>query len=328
MTLKFRAAWLLLLAAVIAVPAGIYFAGKAGRTYQVLAHSQNLEAPEIANLRGWMTVAYIADTFDMPASVVLKAVGLPEDGDTSATLRDIAETDGADPLDLVYRVQTAIAEHLQRDAPDSPNASESGDGWLERLTDQSLSAFLKYGYPALIVILFVGALGLPVPAGPMAAVAGSLAALGEIDWLLAAGLAVASSVTGDIAGYTVGRWLSPAALTRYGRWIGYTPANKERLQKLYDQWGGLTLILTRSLVAYIGAVASLLAGAGHYPLSKFVLYSVAGRLIWTVSYFGLGFVGGNDIAAASGFLGYLSMLLIAVALFFVSLTLFVRRLNA
>ena len=305
------------------IPAGVYFANKTARTYQVLAYSQSLNAPEIANLRGWMTVDYIAETFGVPGTEILAALGYPEDTDASLSLRDLAERAGADTIEYVQRVQDVVAEKLNRQSPVTEAKSES---WLDRVADTSLNAFLVYGYPALVMVLFLGALGLPLPAGPIATVAGSVAALGEIDLAVAAALAVVASVCGDAAGYAIGRFISPAILTKYGRWIGYTAKNRERLQRLYESWGGLTLILTRSLVAYVGAVASLLAGASRYPLQKFLLYSVAGRMIWTASYVGLGYFIGNDFVALSGFLGYLSMLLIAAALFAVSLYLLLRRL--
>ncbi len=306
------------------IPASIYFANKTARTYQVLAHSQSLGAPEIANLRGWMTVTYVADTFGVPRTEILVALGLPEDTDAALSLRELAVRSGAEAVVFIQRVQVIIAERLNREAPATTPAT---DGWFDRVTEQSLTAFLVYGYPALVIVLFLGALGLPLPAGPIATVAGSVAALGEIDLTTAAALAVTASVCGDLAGYAIGRFISPATLTKYGRWVGYTPKNRTRLQRLYDRWGGLTLILTRSLVAYVGAVASLLAGTGRYPVQRFLIYSVAGRLIWTASYIGLGYFIGNDFAAASGFLGYLSMLLIAAGLFASSLYLLVQRLR-
>jgi membrane protein DedA with SNARE-associated domain len=73
------------------------------------------------------------------------------------------------------------------------------------------------------------------------------------------------------------------------------------------------LILTRSLTAHVGAIVSVLAGAGRYSIGRFLVYSLIGRLLWTASYFGLGYTVGTDFEAASGFLGYLSLLLIALA---------------
>ncbi|MCK5445648.1 MAG: DedA family protein, partial [Rhodospirillaceae bacterium] len=178
------------------------------------------------------------------------------------------------------------------------------------------------------IVLFLGALGLPVPAGPLMTVAGTLALQGEINWALACSLAVTTSVLGDLTGYAAGRILSPRFLDQWGHWVGYTKKNRQRLERLYENWGGLTLILTRSLVAYIGAIASILAGAGRYRLDLFLTYSVIGRLLWTASYFGLGYAVGSDFEIASGFLGYLSLLLISITVTFGSGTLLFRLRHA
>jgi membrane protein DedA with SNARE-associated domain len=58
------------------------------------------------------------------------------------------------------------------------------------MEEQFLSALLVYGYPILGVTLLLGAVGLPLPTGLSAAVAGSLSALGRMDWLTAGTIAV------------------------------------------------------------------------------------------------------------------------------------------
>ena len=79
------------------------------------------------------------------------------------TLRNIAESAKQDPLDYVLTVQRAIAAITA--APPAVARPEEPAGWFATLTDRIYSASLVYGYPALGVVLFFGALGLPVPAG-------------------------------------------------------------------------------------------------------------------------------------------------------------------
>jgi len=181
------------------------------------------------------------------------------------------------------------------------------------------------GYRSLAVRLLLGALGLPGPAGRLTGIAGGLALQVVLHWAIACAIGVVASVLGDAIGFVGGRLLSPHFLDRWGHWVGYTRANRLRLEQLYRQWGGMTLILTRSLIAYIGVLASILAGAGRYPFVRFFIYSVVGRLIWTASYFGSGYGVGTDFEVASGFLGYVSLLLISLAIAFGAGTLWFRH---
>jgi hypothetical protein len=86
-----------------------------------------------------------------------------------------------------------------------------------------LSALLIYGYPALALTLLLGAIGLPLPIGVAAVLAGSLAALGKLGWQWAGLIAVTASFAGDMIAYGIGRAVSDGFLARHGRWIGYSP---------------------------------------------------------------------------------------------------------
>jgi len=181
-----------------------------------------------------------------------------------------------------------------------------------------LSALLVYGYPALAVTLLLGALGLPVPTGLATTLAGSLIARGHMNWLIAAVLAVTASVIGDAIGYGIGRGLGERFLKRRGRWFGYTPARRARVQMLFDRWGGLTVLISRTLVSHLSSIVSLLAGIGRYRPAGFLAFAVAGRIVWASAYLGLGYGIGSDLEAATGFLSNLTGLLVSFAILVVS----------
>jgi membrane protein DedA with SNARE-associated domain len=177
---------------------------------------------------------------------------------------------------------------------------------------------LAYGYPALAATLLLGAIGLPVPTGLVTVLAGSLAALGQIEWPAAAAVAILASLAGDAIAFLIGRLLGEAFLTRHGRLIGYSPERFARVQQLFARWGGLTVLFTRTLISHLSSVTSLLAGLSRYPWPAFLLFSALGRVAWTSAYLGLGFAIGSNIDAASQFLGNLSGLLLALAVLMVA----------
>lgn len=153
-----------------------------------------------------------------------------------------------------------------------------------------------------------------MPAGPLAALTGVLSFDGLMSGIPTALTILAAAVAGDLLIYLVGCKTDDAKLVRYGRWIGYTATNRVRVLHLFERWGGLTLLLTRSLVAHISAVASLLAGSSGIRLRLFLSYALLGRLVWLFIYFGLGYLVGSDFDMASSFLSYLSLFLLALLL--------------
>ncbi len=254
-----------------------------------------------------MTLEYVASTYRVPQAALLNELQLPPQIESTASLKTLATRAGASPLTYAQRVQKVVATL-------SPKA-EAGDAsgspsWLGALGDQTLTALLVYGYPALGLTLLLGAIGLPLPDGIATTLAGSLASQGRIDWLWASTVAVIASVAGDAIGYIVGRLLNQKFLERHGRWIGYTPLRRARVRVLFDRWGMLTVFVTRTFISYLSSITSLAAGVSQYRLMKFLATALIGRLFWTAGYFGLGYVIGGDWKAATSFLTNFSVLLL------------------
>ena len=135
-----------------------------------------------------------------------------------------------------------------------------------------------------------------------------------MDWRSVLAIAAVASVLGDLIAYAIGRLLGGEVLDHHGHWIGYTPARRARMQALFDQWGALTVFVTRTFVSSLSSVVSLIAGVAHYRLSWYLGVAALARLVWAGAYVGLGYAVGSDLEAAAGFLTNLSLLLIGAAM--------------
>ncbi len=299
---------------IAALPA-VLFGLRTYGSFRLLRSAYEAGAPMTSGIRPWMTLAYVAATFHAADAALVAQLGLPPATDRNASLKTLAEQAGVAPSVYTQRVQRAIAVLT----PDSRSNSTNGSsGWLGTIGDQVLTALLVYGYPALGLTLFLGAIGLPLPDGVATTVAGSLASQGRIDWFWAVTIAVTASVLGDAVGYGLGRLLSRKFLERHGRWFGYSSARRERVQSLFERWGLLTIFITRTFVSYLSSIASLLAGVSRYRLPKFLATALVGRMAWTAGYFGLGYGIGADWEAATSFLTNLSMLLLLLVVLIAS----------
>jgi membrane-associated protein len=300
-----------ILMAVIALSAlaSILFGLRSYGSYLLLRSAYEAGRPQVSSLRAWMTLDHVAATYRVPMDDLIPRLGLPPDTSGNQSLKTIADQRGVARFDFVRQVQRVLGQS----APEPESGQISGG-----LTDRILPALLIYGYPALALTLLLGAIGLPLPIGLAAVLAGSLVALGNLRWDWAGLIAVAASFAGDMIAYGIGRAVSDGLLARHGRWIGYSPQRRDNIKGLLQRWGGITVIVSRTLTSSLSSVVSIFAGVSRYRFSHFLGFALFGRLIWTSAYLGLGYGIGGNIDAASQFLANLSGLLIALGVLVVS----------
>ena len=68
-----------------------------------------------------------------------------------------------------------------------------------------IGALQQYGYPALWLIVFVAAVGVPVSGSLLLFAAGAFAALGDLNIFILFPVALSAAVMGDNLGYFIGR---------------------------------------------------------------------------------------------------------------------------
>jgi membrane protein DedA with SNARE-associated domain len=291
---------------VIVLPPIVLFGLRTHNSFVLLRSAYETGAPTTSSIRPWMTLRYVATRYGVPEARLITRLELPSETDPETSLRSLAESGGLPPLEIVRRTQQAVA-----DVPaDTPEGEDKNSSWFSRVSDELLAAVLIYGYPALALILLFGAIGLPLPTGLSVTLAGSIASLGHMEWLVATAIAVGASILGDVIGYGLGRLLGRPFLERHGRWFGYTPKRYVRVQKLFDRWGAWTILFTRTLASHLSSVVSILAGFAHQRLSVFLVFDAVGRTLWTSAYLALGYTIGGNIDAATAFLTNLSVFLV------------------
>jgi membrane protein DedA with SNARE-associated domain len=244
----------------------------------------------------------------MPGTALAEGLGLSSNEDPKTTLRSLAERQGVPPFQYIQQAQEAIS-HL-RPITSSLGGSDAVSE-PEGFGDEILAALLVYGYPVLGLTLMLGAIGVPFPSALSVVVAGSLAAQGQMSWLGAGAVVVACSVLGDLAGYALGKVLGREFFEQRGRWLGLTPALRARIEIFFENWGILTVVLSRSLLSFKSSAVNLLAGASRYRLRLFLPFAIVGRLIWSSAYLSLGYAFGVALEASADFTSSLSGLLVS-----------------
>jgi membrane protein DedA with SNARE-associated domain len=148
-----------------------------------------------------------------------------------------------------------------------------------------------WGYLIVFLATFlensVGA-GVIVPGETLVIIGGFYARLGEL-WLPGVAIvAVVGAVLGDNLGYWIGRRYGRGFLERHGRKLFVTPERLEAAESYYRRHGGKTVFLGR-FIPVVRSVGFIVAGVAHMEWRRFIVYDVAGAVIWGVGHSVLGY---------------------------------------
>ena len=153
------------------------------------------------------------------------------------------------------------------------------------MPDSITDLLLNYGPLALAIVLFLGALGLPIPSTALILAAGALARGGLLDLPLSAVLAVAAALLGDAASYLLSRLGLAPVLSRLEGSTSW-----QRAERAFERWGGLTVLSSRFLVTPLSLPVNVIAGGVRYPFGSFILLCAIGEVLWVTLFGGLGYL--------------------------------------
>ena len=136
-----------------------------------------------------------------------------------------------------------------------------------------------WGYVAICVCVILGNLGLPVPEESILVLAGYLVWQGELRLPLVLLVGILSAIAGDNLGYWLGRRYGQAAIARYGRWAGLTPARLDATRRVVTRYGAVGVVAARFLPG-LRFLAGPVAGSTGLPPLTFVAANTLGALLY------------------------------------------------
>jgi len=173
-----------------------------------------------------------------------------------------------------------------------------------------LSGWVAYAVIAALVFGETAVfLGFVLPGETAVVLGGVLASRGHLSLATLAAVVVAAAVTGPVVGYEIGRRMGDRLFA--ARAMRRLPGGPQRARAALRERGGLAVMLGR-FVAFVRAVMPAAAGAVRVPYRTFLLYNVAGGLVWGVGYCLLGYLAGSAYGAVERRVG--TGLAVAVAL--------------
>ena len=165
---------------------------------------------------------------------------------------------------------------------------------VDRYLETFVSNYGAWVYALLFLIIFVetGLVVTPfLPGDSLLFVVGTLCGTGLLSLPLVMGLLVVAAISGDQLNYRIGRYFGPKVF----QWENsrfFNRAAFERAHNFYETYGGITIVLAR-FMPFIRTFVPFVAGVAAMTPSRFVLFNVAGGLIWVCGLTGAGYLFGE-----------------------------------
>ncbi len=152
---------------------------------------------------------------------------------------------------------------------------------------------LTYAILFLIIFCETGLVVMPLlPGDSLLFAVGALGATtGQLDVYLLIALLIGAALAGDNLNYVVGKFFGTKVKAREK--IGFFKCEYiEKTESYYEKHGGRTVIIAR-FIPIIRTVAPFVAGAGNMDYRRYLLFCMAGAILWVGGLITLGYQFGN-----------------------------------
>lgn len=145
---------------------------------------------------------------------------------------------------------------------------------------EAITQFISIlGYPGIFILMTLESALVPIPSEIIMPFSGFLSTTGRLEPV---GVIIAGSIgnlVGSIMTYYLGLKIGRTLVLKYGKYILFKRRHLELTERLFAKYGEKISFIGR-LLPGIRTYVSLPAGLGKTRPRKFVLYTLAGVVIW------------------------------------------------
>lgn len=192
----------------------------------------------------------------------------------------------------------------------------------------ALAFFVHYAYTILFLWVLVEQLGIPIPSIPVLLTAGTLSATHRLSLSLSLLVVLVACILSDSLWFYLGRRYGGSVLRLLCRFSLEASTCVARTEGYFTRRGAVTLLFAK-FVPGLSTVAAPIAGQTGMPYARFLIWDLAGSVVWAAAYLLAGFFFG-DIAQRSApffhWLGHFAFVIfILMVLSFLGYRLFKQR---
>jgi membrane protein DedA with SNARE-associated domain len=180
---------------------------------------------------------------------------------------------------------------------------------FSELSSDLLTIIVTYGAFALGAVVFLAAVGLPIPSTFFVLAGGAFIEQGVLSLPSTVIIVLVCAVLGDTTSYGIGRLLRHIVIARVGETAPWRSA-----EAYFQRRGALAIYLSRFLLTPIAVPINLVAGSSEYAATRFVGFAAAGELTWLALFGSLGYMFGSQWEYVSDLVSNLSGVLVGVVL--------------
>ncbi|ECH6824105.1 DedA family protein [Listeria monocytogenes] len=153
------------------------------------------------------------------------------------------------------------------------------------------SIMADFGYIGIFVLIMIENLFPPIPSEIILTFGGFMTTVTSLNVVMVIIVATLGSVVGAILLYKVASYFGKERLTKivlkYGRILRLKESDIERAENFFLKYGSWAVFLCR-MIPLIRSLISIPAGMTKMKMSKFLILTTAGSLLWNTVLIGLG----------------------------------------
>ena len=150
--------------------------------------------------------------------------------------------------------------------------------------DKIVEIVSALGYVGVFLLMLLENIFPPIPSELIMPLAGFVAARGDLNFIAVILVGTAGSVVGALPWYYAGAKLGQKRMKhfaeRWGHWLTLSPEDVDKASEWFDRHGKGAVFFCR-LIPAVRTLISVPAGIAGMSMTKFLIYSTLGSLIWT-----------------------------------------------
>ncbi len=140
------------------------------------------------------------------------------------------------------------------------------------------------GYAGIFFLMALESALIPIPSEVTMPFSGSLVATGKLSLWVVVLTGAIGNLFGSLLAYALGFWgqetIVRSLIKKYGKYLLISEHEFERSQKWFVKYGQLIVFASR-LMPVVRTFISLPAGIARMNLTRFIIYTTIGSLIWS-----------------------------------------------
>ena len=167
---------------------------------------------------------------------------------------------------------------------------------LELLINWIVNTISTLGYYGVFFLSAIESANIPIPSEVILPFSGYLAYMGRFSFWAVVFVAGFGNLFGSLVSYWIGLKGGRGFVNNYGKYFFMHSRHLEKSERWFARWGNSVIFFSR-LLPGVRTFVSLPAGIAKMNLKKFVIYTLAGSLIWSALLAALGFWMGENWSA-------------------------------